>query len=108
MLEENQTDVKKNNHLNRYMPLARVVAKYRLEEVLDYVAEVYSNDIGLDEVLLHLLPVDNRVETDHRIRAYLQAKLRVSPQVKYISAADIQKIQFPEGSRKPIKFIDKR
>jgi phenylacetate-CoA ligase len=79
-----------------------------MEEVLDYVAEVYSNDIGLDEVLLHLLPVDNRVETDHRIRAYLQARLRVSPQVKYITAADIQKIQFPEGSRKPIKFIDKR
>ncbi len=79
-----------------------------MEEVLEYVAEVYSNDIGMDEVLLHILPSDNKVETDHRIRAYLQAKLRVSPHVKYISAAAMQQIQFPEGSRKPVKFIDKR
>lgn len=79
-----------------------------MEEVLEYVAEVYSNDIGMDEVLLHILPADNKVETDHRIRAYLQAKLRVSPHVKYISAAAMQQIQFPEGSRKPVKFIDKR
>jgi phenylacetate-CoA ligase len=62
----------------------------------------------MDEVLLHLVAADNRAETDHRIRAYLQAKLRVSPQVKYISAADMQKLQFPEGVRKPVKFIDRR
>ena len=79
-----------------------------MEEVLEYAAEVYSNDIGMDEVLLHILPANNKVETDHRIRAYLQAKLRVSPHVKYITAAEMQQIQFPEGSRKPVKFIDKR
>jgi phenylacetate-CoA ligase len=27
-----------------------------MEEVVDYVAEVYSNELGMDEVLLHLLP----------------------------------------------------
>ncbi|MEO5591689.1 MAG: AMP-binding protein [Chitinophagaceae bacterium] len=79
-----------------------------MEEVIDYVAEVYSNDIGMDEVLLHLLPAHNNEETDRRIRAYLQARLRVSPHVTYINAADMQKLQFPEGGRKPIKFIDKR
>lgn len=79
-----------------------------MEEVLDYVAEVYSNDIGMDEVLLHILPANNKIETDHRIRAYLQAKLRVSPHVKYITVAAMQQIQFPEGSRKPVKFIDRR
>ena len=79
-----------------------------MEEVLDYVAEVYSNDIGMDEVLLHILPANNNEETDRRIRTYLQAKLRVSPHIKYIAAADMQKLQFPESGRKPIKFIDKR
>lgn len=79
-----------------------------MEEVLDYTAEVYSNDIGMDEVLLYILPANHQEETDRRIRAYLQAKLRVSPHVKYITAAEIQKLQFPEGGRKPIKFIDKR
>jgi len=79
-----------------------------MEEVVDYIAEVYSNDIGMDEVLLHILPANNNEETDRRIRAYLQARLRVSPHIKYITAQEIQKMQFPEGGRKPIKFIDKR
>ena len=79
-----------------------------MEEVLDYVAEVYSNDIGMDEVLLHILPAHHNEETDRRIRAYLQARLRVSPHVKYLAAPDIQKMQFPEGVRKPVKFIDNR
>jgi phenylacetate-CoA ligase len=79
-----------------------------MEEVLDYVAEVYSNDIGMDEVLLHILPAHNNEETDRRIRAYLQARLRVSPHVKYVAAAEMQQLQFPEGGRKALKFIDKR
>jgi len=79
-----------------------------MEEVCDFVAEVYSNDIGMDEVLLHILPINNTEESDHKIRAYLQARLRVSPQVKYISAEEMQKIQFPESVRKPVKFIDRR
>jgi len=79
-----------------------------MEEIRDYVAEVYSNEIGTDEVLLHILPFHNNEESDHRIRAYLQAKLRVTPHIKYLSAEEIQKMQFPESVRKAIKFIDKR
>jgi len=79
-----------------------------MEEIVDYVVEVYSNDIGMDEVLLHLVPVNTAEETDRKIRAYLQARLRVSPHVRYASAADIQKMQFPETGRKAVKFIDKR
>ncbi len=78
------------------------------EEILDFVVEVYSNEIGLDQVLLYLLPIENTEECDHRIRAYLQARLRVSPHIKYVTAEEIQKIQFNEVSRKAIKFIDKR
>ena len=79
-----------------------------MEEVRDFVAEVYSNEIGTDEVLLHLLPVQNNEDTDRKIRAYLQAKLRVSPHIKYVSAEELQKMQFPESVRKPVKFIDRR
>ncbi|HEY2582195.1 MAG TPA: AMP-binding protein [Mucilaginibacter sp.] len=78
------------------------------EEILDFVIEVYSDEIGLDQVLLYLLPAEVSEECDHRIRAYLQAKLRVSPHIKYVNAEEIQKIQFKEANRKAIKFIDKR
>ncbi|MDB5091653.1 MAG: phenylacetate--CoA ligase [Mucilaginibacter sp.] len=78
------------------------------EEILDFVIEVYSNDIGMDQVSLYLVPADDTEECDHRIRAYLQARLRVSPHIKYVTVEEIQKIQFSEASRKAIKFIDKR
>ena len=79
-----------------------------MEEVLDFVVEVYSNEIGLDEVLLHLQPAEYSEPCDHRIRAYLQARLRVSPHIAYLSAADIQKMHFPEAGRKIVRFIDRR
>lgn len=79
-----------------------------MEDVKDYVVEVYSNEIGTDEVLLHVYADRTGEETDHRIRAYLQAKLRVTPQIRYIFEEDLRKIQFPETSRKPVKFIDRR
>jgi phenylacetate-CoA ligase len=79
-----------------------------MDEVLDFVVEVYSNEIGMDEVLLHLVPADDSKACDNRIRAYLQARLRVSPHVNYITTEQIHKIQFTEAGRKAIKFIDKR
>lgn len=78
------------------------------DEILDFVIEVYANEVGLDQVLLYLVPADNSEECDHRIRAYLQARLRVSPHIKYVAVEEIQKMQFKEDSRKPVKFIDKR
>lgn len=81
---------------------------HEMEDVKDYVAEVYLNEIGLDEVLLHLLPVVHTDETDRKIRAYLQAKLRVSPHIQYVTAEELQKMQFPESGRKAVRFIDRR
>jgi phenylacetate-CoA ligase len=79
-----------------------------MEDISDFVAEVFSNEIGTDEVLLHLLPLKYSEESDHRIRAYLQAKLRVTPQIRYVTVEEIQRLQFPDAGRKPLKFIDKR
>ncbi len=79
-----------------------------MEDIADFVAEVFSNEIGTDEVLLHLVAKKESEESDHRIRAYLQAKLRVTPHIRYVSAEEMTKLQFPGAERKPVKFIDKR
>jgi phenylacetate-CoA ligase len=79
-----------------------------MEDISEFVAEVFSNEIGTDEVLLYLLPVKYSEESDHRIRAYLQAKLRVTPHIRYVNSEEIQKLQFPAAGRKPVRFIDKR
>jgi phenylacetate-CoA ligase len=79
-----------------------------MEDIHDYVVEVYANDLGTDEILLHLLPANETEETDRKIRAYLQARLRVSPHVTYISKEHMLQLQFPDAGRKPRRFIDKR
>ena len=89
-------------------PVALFDLLNEMEEIRDFVAEVYSNEIGMDEVLLHILPLNYSEECDRKIRAYLQARLRVSPHVKYISAEELQKMQFHESGRKATRFIDRR
>jgi phenylacetate-CoA ligase len=81
---------------------------HRIDAIKEYVAEVYSNEIGTDEVLLHLVPSDTSEETSNKIKSYLQARLRVMPHINYITHQEMMQLQFPEGVRKPVKFIDKR
>jgi len=81
---------------------------HEMPEVVDYVAEVSSNEMGTDDVLIHIVP-DNLSEACNRnIRANLQARLRVSPQIKYVTEEEIKKLQMPEAGRKVIRFIDRR
>ncbi|MFT3902710.1 MAG: AMP-binding protein [Niabella sp.] len=81
---------------------------HKMDMIKEYVAEVYSNEIGTDEVLLHLVATDNSEPCVNTIRSYLQARLRVMPHTHFISMEEMQKLQFPDGARKPVKFIDKR
>jgi phenylacetate-CoA ligase len=59
-------------------------------------------------VLLYLLPAGPADASDHRVRAYLQARLRVSPHIVYVSAEEIQKMHTRESGRKAVKFVDRR
>jgi len=79
-----------------------------MENVIDYVAEVSSNEVGTDEVTICIVPDKFDEETNRKIRANLQARLRVSPHIKYITEEEIKKIQMPEAGRKIIRFIDRR
>jgi phenylacetate-CoA ligase len=79
-----------------------------MENVIDYVAEVSSNEVGTDEVTICIVPDNFDEETNRKIRANLQARLRVSPHIKYITEEEIKKIQMPEAGRKIIRFIDRR
>ncbi|MBK8609641.1 MAG: AMP-binding protein [Chitinophagaceae bacterium] len=79
-----------------------------MENVIDFVAEVSSNEMGTDEVTLYIAPDNFSEEINRKIRANLQARLRVSPHIKYMSEEEIKKIQMPEAGRKIIRFIDRR
>jgi len=42
------------------------------------------------------------------IKDHFRAKLRVLPKIEFYDKNEIQKLQFPKLSRKPIVVIDKR
>ena len=76
--------------------------------IKEYVVEVFTNEIGTDELKLHLhtlLPVD---DCEAKLRPQLQSKLRVAPLLHFHPASEIQQLQFPPATRKQVRFIDNR
>ena len=62
--------------------------------------------MGTDKVMFHLLPESVPEVCNRKIRANLQARLRLIPGIKYSTKEEIQKMQMAEAGRKLIKFID--
>jgi phenylacetate-CoA ligase len=76
--------------------------------IKNYIVEVYTNDIGTDEIVIHIGSVDPPENFDKELKDHFRAKLRVAPNIVVETPDAINKRQFPEMSRKPITFIDKR
>jgi len=79
-----------------------------IECIENYVIEVYTNDLGTDEILVRAGCRDNAHVGKKTIKDHFRAKLRVAPEIEFYAPKDILKMQFPADNRKPITFIDKR
>ncbi len=79
-----------------------------IDYITGYVVEVYTNAIGTDEILIHVSGKGIGEEREKDIKDHFRAKLRVAPLITFSTEATIQKMLFPETSRKPVKFIDNR
>lgn len=76
--------------------------------IKEYVVEVFTNDLGTDELRIHIstpLPVD---DCEAKLKPLLQSKLRVAPLLHFHSGSEMQQMQFPPNSRKQVKFMDNR
>lgn len=79
-----------------------------IEQVENYVIEVYTNDIGTDDIIIYTGVNEIFPKLEKQLKDRFRAKLRVAPSIIFKSPKEIKEIMFPESSRKPIKFIDKR
>lgn len=80
-----------------------------VDYVENYLIEVRDSAAGTDEVVVKVglkADVDGNVEKDLKDR--FRSRLRVAPVIEILPVEQIQKINFPAKSRKPIKFIDNR
>ena len=77
--------------------------------VTGYVIEVSTNDAGTDNVRVKLsLRPNAPVDAVKQLKDSFRSRIRVAPDIEVLPAEDIQRINYPAKSRKPIKFIDLR
>ena len=78
------------------------------EEIDNYIIEISTNSILTDEILIR---IGTRTPTEalkERISNHFRAKIRVVPKIEYCDIAMLERELYPLGSRKPMKFVDKR
>ena len=87
-------------------PTAIMDALGMVKVVSDYIIEVSKNELGTDEVHIHISSTDETEASHYSITSALQAKLRVTPSFSFVSAQRLQALR-PTESRKPVRVIFK-
>ena len=76
--------------------------------VENYVVIVRDSSAGTDEVVVRIGTESNNPNLVKELKDRFRSRLRVAPIVEISTPDEIQRINFPAKSRKPIKFIDER
>ncbi|MGM9743434.1 MAG: phenylacetate--CoA ligase family protein [Candidatus Cryptobacteroides sp.] len=79
-----------------------------IPEVKNYVVEVFTNDLGTDDVLVHVGTTAPSDRFEKEIKDIFRARVRVAPGVRFETPEKVAAMLYPPMSRKPVKFIDKR
>lgn len=79
-----------------------------LDFVDNFVVEVFTNDLGTDEINVKVGCKSVEGQYEKLIKDHFRVKLRVAPNIVLCRTEEISKLQFKDGSRKPVTFIDKR
>jgi len=79
-----------------------------IPEVVDYVVEVFHNDLGTDEIVIRVATHYKTDVFEKHIKDVFRSKIRVAPSIAFESVDYIHSIQFPQNKRKSVKFIDRR
>jgi phenylacetate-CoA ligase len=79
-----------------------------IEGIVNYIVEVYTNEIGTDEIQLRVGCEHVKENLEKEIKDHFRARLRAAPDIIFESPQSITRLQFPETGRKAIKFFDNR
>jgi phenylacetate-CoA ligase len=77
--------------------------------VQDYAVEAFTGTLGTDELKLHVLAHEaTQQETSRSLAAAFQSRLRVVPEICFVTQAALEGLQFGKMDRKVRRFIDLR
>ena len=90
-------------------PPAIINLLHELNDINDFIIEAFTNDLGTDEILLHINTHNtNTKEVNEKIKTVLQSKLRIIPEMNYVNTDTLYAMTINESNRKIKKFIDRR
>lgn len=78
------------------------------QKIEEYLVEVNTNEFGNDDVKVILDKALESKEFIGKIKSAFKSKLRVSPEIAFMSKEELLKIKFNPNQRKPQVFIDRR
>jgi phenylacetate-CoA ligase len=77
--------------------------------IQDYVVEAFTNELGTDDLRLHVLIGDaNLGDALRKLSMKFQSRIRVVPKINIVTHQDLDKLQHGNGERKVRRFIDNR
>lgn len=77
--------------------------------VENYVVEVRLSDAGTDDVLVKIgLKYQPDFDVVKELKDSFRSRIRVAPDIEILPVSEVQKINFPPQTRKPVKFLDLR
>ena len=77
--------------------------------VANYVIEVSTNNAGTDDVKVKIGLREGYTDAVVKeLKDSFRSRIRVAPEIVVLPVEEVQRINFPAKSRKPIKFIDLR
>lgn len=79
-----------------------------MEEIVNYVIEIASDEFGEDEITVKVGTGTVSDELLLKIKDRFRAKLRVSPKIVFASIDEINRMRFPENARKSVTLLDHR
>ena len=79
-----------------------------IDWIENFIIKVNTGSLGTDEIMIHVGCHEKYFGSEKKIKDHFRAKLRVAPEIEFLSPGEIYKQQFPGNSRKPVNFIDNR
>lgn len=77
--------------------------------IRDYVVEAFTGTLGTDDLKLHVYVEDeHKEEVQHSLHTAFQSRLRVVPEIIFVSLQQMEQLQHAGATRKLKKFIDSR
>ena len=81
----------------------------KVPDVKDYVVEVFTGELGTDELKIHLCVGNaDKEQIKKNLGSIFQSHIRVIPEFYFVSTNEIEKLQSLDTNRKPRKFTDSR